>query len=103
MGQRLAGIGSRRRHATNSGGDVPCAALDANPGQQLVGGGSADQRRAHRCPALSCPDGRAERGLIARCVEQTLIKGWLLTVVRQYLLASWAGSPADSPESPARH
>src|SRR6516162_8921932 len=24
MGQRLAGIGSGRRYATNSGGDVPC-------------------------------------------------------------------------------
>src|SRR6516225_2105129 len=90
MGQRLAGIGSRRRYAANSCGDVPCATLGANPGQQLVEGRSADQRRAHRCPALSCPDGRAERGLIARRVEQTLIKGWLLTVVRQYLLAGAA-------------
>jgi hypothetical protein len=67
--------GSRRRYAANSCGDVPCAALGANPGQQLVGGRSADQRRAHHCPALSCPDGRAERGLFARRLEQTLICG----------------------------
>ena len=83
MGQRLTGIGSRRRYATNSCGDVPCAALGANPGQQFVGGRSTDQRRAHHCPALSRPDGRAERGLIARRVEQTLICG-VKALVRRY-------------------
>ncbi len=57
-----------------------------------------NQRRAHHCPALSSSDGRAELGLIARRVEQTLICGvpeldlrvGLLTVVRQYLLAGTA-------------
>jgi hypothetical protein len=54
---------------------APLKRKRSSPGQQLVGGRSADQRRAHHCPALSCPDARAERRLFARRLEQTLICG----------------------------